>query len=130
LKNWNPQPDRQPYDAYDFRGGGVYIIRIGRMCKIGLSFDPYKRIQAMQLPVQPEVLLVVMAPKPRQLEDALHRRFAAYRRHGEWFELDDEALAEAQRIALAWQRILTDEPKPSVAEARIYALRKPEDNAK
>lgn len=110
------------FDICEFRDGGVYIIRIDSLSKIGCSMDPHARIKKIPLPKRPEVLLVVMTPKWKQLEEALHRRFAHLRRHGEWFALDDQSLEDAQRIALAWSRMLIEQPTPEKDPARILQL--------
>lgn len=116
MRNWSR------FDICESREGGVYIIRIDSLSKIGCSVEPERRVKQMQLPKKPEVLLIVMCPKWRQLEEALHRRFATQRRHGEWFALDDDALQDAQRIALAWSRMLIEQPTVEKDPKRLLQL--------
>jgi hypothetical protein len=81
------------------RGGAVYLLRIGALCKIGISLDPELRFNETQLPQAPDearVFRLASYSAARELERALHEQYAARREHGEWFRLsaeDIEAIA-------------------------------------
>ncbi|MFD0074295.1 GIY-YIG nuclease family protein [Streptomyces sp. NPDC127166] len=65
----------------------TYLIgaSASRLVKIGIASDPAKRLAALQ--TGSPMLLSVLWSHPGDFERALHDRFAAYRRHGEWFDL-------------------------------------------
>lgn len=69
--------DQQEY-VYFIQG-----ITTGRI-KIGVSKDPKKRMQQMQLSEQTVLLCAVKGSYT--LEDTLHNMFKEYRVHGEWFD--------------------------------------------
>lgn len=81
----------------------VYVIRIGPLCKIGIALDPAARFRNMQLPERPEVLGTFPCDDAGRIERTLHRRFAAERKHGEWFDLTKARTAEL----LFWCRVLS-----------------------
>ncbi|MGW4784914.1 GIY-YIG nuclease family protein [Streptomyces sp. NPDC004230] len=70
----------------------VYLIGASNLAtvKIGRSVDLVRRLYQIQLmsPVELEVLWCRVGGE--KLERALHRRFDAYRSHGEWFTLPDD----------------------------------------
>jgi hypothetical protein len=68
--------------------GNVYFIQaeIGGLIKIGWASDPDLRLERMQ-PHSPLVLrLLFCYPGNGRQERELHTKFAAARKHGEWFE--------------------------------------------
>lgn len=71
-------------------GSVVYFIQVGALIKIGTTRRTIQqRMTSMQLPPSAKVVgLIPNAGQPQ--EAALHLRFAAYRRGGEWFELHPE----------------------------------------
>lgn len=93
-------PDHDPETVYFVLGGGLV--------KIGRAIDVDKRFRSLECgsPVPLELARVV--PGERGLECDLHRYFAAYRKHGEWFDLkaweaieplsDDEVRALAASV--------------------------------
>lgn len=64
----------------------IYFVLNGEFVKIGVSDAPRKRIASLQTgsPFPLEVLAIVEGGY--ELEAELHRRFAAYRLLGEWFQ--------------------------------------------
>lgn len=70
----------------------IYFIgsKDARMVKIGYTTALKKRVSALQnsSPVKLEVFASVRYHE--SLEKLLHDRFSNQRRHGEWFEMDDE----------------------------------------
>ncbi|MFF1358786.1 GIY-YIG nuclease family protein [Streptomyces sp. NPDC058297] len=65
----------------------VYLIRADgtNTCKIGVSNEPMQRRQSIQLMSPLPLALLATHPGSYPLEDALHRHFAPYHSHGEWF---------------------------------------------
>jgi hypothetical protein len=69
-------------------GALVYLMLDGRngCVKIGISRDPGKREKTLQSE-QPQTILFACAEGGRQLERALHVKYAEQRVRGEWFRL-------------------------------------------
>lgn len=72
----------------------TYIVRhpITGMIKIGRTSDVQGRIKSLQTGAG--AILTTLAIIPADVEQELHKRFAALRRHGEWFE-DADGLISA-----------------------------------
>lgn len=71
--------------------GYVYLIQSPTGAyKIGRSRVPEDRLRtfSVQLPFEIEYICLIKTPDMYALESALHRRFAAKRKNGEWFILD------------------------------------------
>jgi hypothetical protein len=67
----------------------VYFVVGADKLKIGVSIDPaLLRLADLQTgsPVSLSIAWRVTCPNARQLEAALHRRYAEHRSHGEWFD--------------------------------------------
>jgi len=69
----------------------VYLIgsEVIRPVKIGVSNDPEARLDDLQTGSPVPLLLLWQAHGGQGLESALHKRFAAHRTHGEWFDFGD-----------------------------------------
>lgn len=71
----------------------VYFIRDETgLAKIGHSYDPWQRLRALQSTSPVQLAIVRVVDGGQKTEAWLHRRFADYRQHGEWFALTDEML--------------------------------------
>lgn len=100
----------------------IYIIRgeLSRMCKIGWSVDVNKRLRAIQASSGEKLELLALFAGSREVEQHLHRKFAADRVHGEWFRESPALLSliEVTRKAAfqhnAW-RFLVKEVNEDVA---------------
>lgn len=77
------------------RGVSVYFMQAvsGGLIKIGASARPEQRQAAAQALCPLELRLLAVLPGGFARERELHERFAAHRRHGEWFEPHPEILS-------------------------------------
>jgi hypothetical protein len=104
--------DRQPKATRGARSqpdqagriSAVYVIKIGDRHKIGLSVNPEQRVAGMQLPERPQFVLIFRCKGAADLEQALHRKYAEFRLHGEWFKLERPQLIEIARVCEAWKK--------------------------
>ena len=89
---------RAPAEAKE---GVVYLLRAGPFFKIGKSIVFEKRLGQikLQLPHAVEVVHVIQAAHPSQAESHWHRRFAARRLNGEWFELSEDEVNEFKSVS-------------------------------
>lgn len=107
----------------------VYFVEGAGLIKIGFAVSPLARFAAM-LTVSPVPLsLLASMPGGQTMENALHKRFAASRSHGEWFrnapELDAVISAAPHqygqnyrdRLASFTRQVLELEPKPKPKKA-------------
>jgi len=87
------RPTRREAELVYFIAGDVGAI------KIGSTFDPVSRLNTLQCgsPIPLKILAVTDGGTTQ--ERAYHKRFAAHRLHGEWFERCPEILAEIERLA-------------------------------
>lgn len=70
----------------------VYFFqRSDKAIKIGTSTSPTQRLATLQTASGPLEVLA-MIPGDRNAERRLHRKFAEWRIHGEWFEPSEELL--------------------------------------
>lgn len=98
--------------------GYVYVIGNGRDAyKIGWTDGPVeKRLNMLQVGSPDELSIVHIEPhiSPAVLERELHRRFAAKRIRGEWFQLDQDDLLKINRgnpESSTWLRLVELEPR-------------------
>ncbi|WP_141704487.1 GIY-YIG nuclease family protein [Planobispora rosea] len=61
-----------------------------RPVKIGVSFNPDKRLEELQVGSPVILRMLWKAPGGRDMERALHACFRSYWKHGEWFDFGDE----------------------------------------
>jgi hypothetical protein len=85
------------------RDGYVYLLRSGRFYKIGRtnSVGRRERELALLLPEEARRLHTIKTDDPAGVEAYWHRRFAAQRKNGEFFELRAEDIRAFKR----WRRI-------------------------
>lgn len=74
----------------DSKQSRVYFMQAGELVKIGTTTDLPKRISALRLASPVELKVIATIPGNAKKEAELHKRFAAYRKHGEWFVFSDE----------------------------------------
>jgi hypothetical protein len=63
----------------------VYFIQGAGLIKIGVSLYPQERLEALCLWSPVPLKLLAIVPGGYKLETKLHKMFAAFRVHGEWF---------------------------------------------
>lgn len=83
---------------------GVYLLYspLARMLKIGVTTDIDARLAAIcAMSPDPEMRLLGVLPGDRELEQTLHRRFASFRSHGEWFHYTPELESAIKRTVPA-----------------------------
>lgn len=105
-----------PYPRYNLTGCLLYVIRRRdtHEIKIGVSFEPKKRLRSIQAyHARPLELLVTVAAK-RNAEEKAHKRFAAHRLSGEWFRECPEILEWVKELKSGQTR-----------EERRYDARRP-----
>lgn len=73
----------------------MYVYVVGHQdgsqpWKIGRTTDPTERLKNLQAGSPAPLAYVKIVEAHPTLEGALHRQFARYRLHGEWFTLPDE----------------------------------------
>lgn len=95
ARKWEQDAEtRRLREATKIAGPVVYFIRAesSGLIKIGKANNPVSRLKAIQTGSTEKLTLIAYTPGSHAEEKALHRRFASRRRHGEWFEPDDELL--------------------------------------
>ena len=75
--------------------GTVYLIKSGKYYKIGRTnaLGRRERDLAIQLPDKAKTIHSIQTDDPVGIEAYWHRRFAARRKNGEWFELSAEEVS-------------------------------------
>jgi len=81
--------------------------------KIGRTTDPDQRMKQLQAHSPAKLVYVKIVEAHQSLESSLHRQFAKYRSHGEWFELPEERATEAlaRLDGEAWVQIVRPQGK-------------------
>jgi hypothetical protein len=67
--------------------------------KIGIAINPDGRCKSLQTSHHERLEVLATCPGGQELEQVYHKRFAAHRLHGEWFERCPEILGEIERLA-------------------------------
>jgi len=93
------QPSSTPSGDAPSEDGWVYLKKMGKFYKIGLTNDAGRRHRelATQMPEKLTTVHEIRTDDPRGIEAYWHNRFAAKRRNGEWFDLSGEDVAAFKR---------------------------------
>ena len=67
--------------------------------KIGIAADPARRLESLQVGNPVALRLLAHRPGALELEMDLHRRLAAFRIRGEWFNAVPDVMAEVEKAA-------------------------------
>lgn len=81
----------------------VYVVSSPNgYVKIGRANEAHERFYMVQCnsPLELTLSYVCEAPNADQIEKSVHIALAAYRRHGEWFEVSSAVAIEALRQAM------------------------------
>lgn len=68
----------------------VYLISDGKRVKIGISFNPTRRLEILQVGCSSELSILATFPGGRSEEKFLHETFQDKKERGEWFNLREE----------------------------------------
>lgn len=85
--------------AEELRDGFVYMLKLGKHYKIGMTVDVPRRHRqvALELPEKPNVVHSIRTDDPKGIEDYWHRRFSHKQTNGEWFALDPKDVKAFKR---------------------------------
>jgi hypothetical protein len=99
LREDDPKPEpKKPY-VKPIPGEHLYFIRSeGGPIKIGVSYDPARRVRDLQTSNPHPLTLLCVLQGEGHRECDYHRRFAAHRLQGEWFSPHPDILAEIARL--------------------------------
>ncbi len=94
------------------RGKCVYIIKTGKLYKIGKTQDLHERLAAYRthLPAEFKVVRQYLAENIEEIEQSLHVLFQHKRMKGEWFELSQEDLTICDNIIRSYAITLLSKP--------------------
>lgn len=81
-------------DWFRFTDGHVYLLKSGDRYKIGYAVNVENRLSQLRTGSPYPIELIHAFPADREEERRLHKWYAEYRRHGEWFELPDKIVGE------------------------------------
>lgn len=81
------------------RPGYIYLIRLGRLVKIGRTTTPNSRLRDMLTILPTARLLYLMRVPDMGIERELHLKYSEKRAHGEWFDLDYRDVKSIKQIA-------------------------------
>lgn len=89
--------------------GHVYVIRVGKLCKIGLSSHVLARFDAIssEIVIRPiQLLCTFKTSRMYGLERALHTYLKKWRKHGEWFSLPEEIILDLIDLSILPESML------------------------
>lgn len=96
--SWVPAPARPKREPEGSVAQCYFIGLIDGPIKIGASVKPAERIRDLQAACPYPIGILALAGGGFATEASYHRRFAAFRLHGEWFDRHPDILAEIDRL--------------------------------
>lgn len=106
----SPEPTPAPWTAAQAEEAGrfpvsrVYFIKGARLVKIGFAECPFLRMAELQQGSPTKLSILGLMRGQRKTEQELHKLFARYREHGEWFRY----CATIRRFILEHCEVRTD----------------------
>ena len=76
------------------RSPTVYLIQCQDLVKIGTTGNLNRRMEELQKELPSPAKLLAAGPGGLTFERRLHSRYAAWRKHGEWFQLTENQIQE------------------------------------
>lgn len=110
--------------------GYIYLLQCGEFFKIGFSLTPRKRVQQLRTGSPHPIRLVheLRTSSYKQIEKQLHRKFAAKRGKGEWFQLDPVDVEHIKSLN-KWGNTPEQQQRRDQEDARYHAKRNAERKA-
>lgn len=90
----NPKNDS---DERQFPTGYVYILRSADLYKIGFATNVQARVNSLKTGSPFPLEIISWWPASQKEEQQLHKRYAEYRRHGEWFEIPGDVVKQLRQ---------------------------------
>lgn len=113
-----------PIFAGDAKPHQIYVLRLGDLVKVGISFDAKRRLKAINYGMVEAAELVRTRRIPKYLarwtEQSIHLDLAPYHVKGEWFRCSVEVAIKAVYRCVRLAKIHDDERK----RARRYQVSK------
>lgn len=96
--SWNSNKKKEIKEHKELSKGCVYLVKLGKHYKIGISKNPKDRLKEFTLlPYELEEIIVKEVNNYELVEEKLHTKYKDFRVRGEWFELSLEQVEEIKQ---------------------------------